>query len=377
MSSESLPAENINPKIDVTRGKGFRYCQTKKRWLAYFSARHPISKQPFSRRRMADSKEDAIRLHRKLKKEVQSIIMEAQTPSWSQVVTEYMDDCRKRHLLESTILDYGKTLRKYTNDRWRNKRICDVREKDVSSLMNGESITSLSLARQEKIRCFLNRAFNFAIDKEYIFKNPCNLRPITVPERQKSFLNEAQAYQLLNSAKETGHPWYEIWSAALYTGMRTGELYALRWEDVDFTAKHIKLNLSWSAKKGIKGTKSNKNRIVPIAPAFLELLKELKIKTGDSHLVLPRAPGWKAGKQAKVLKEYLLSINLPPVRFQDLRASWVTILVNLGLPLGKIMEAGGWENLETMDIYLRSTGINVVGITDDLNFSVPPSNKRG
>lgn len=73
-------------------------------------------------------------------------------------------------------------------------------------------------------------------------------------------------------------------------------------------------------------------------------------------------------EQARILRAFLSEINLPSVRFHDLRASWATVMLSKGVEPIKVMSMGGWRDLKTMQIYIRKSGINIQGITGSLNF---------
>jgi integrase len=154
---------------------------------------------------------------------------------------------------------------------------------------------------------------------------------------------------------------------SLDTGLRNGELYALKWDSVDLKKRIIYITHSWNKINGLKETKSGDDRVVEIAPSLLPILIDLKEKTTD-EFVLPRIRDWETGTQAKPLKEYLKTLNLPLIRFHDLRASWATIMLSKGIEPIKIMSMGGWKDLKTMQIYIRKSGINIQGITDKLTF---------
>lgn len=154
---------------------------------------------------------------------------------------------------------------------------------------------------------------------------------------------------------------------ACYTGFRNGELNTLKWERVDLDKRLMVISLSWNQKNGFKETKSGDDRNVEIAESLLPLLKTLYEKR-TSEFVLPRLEAWNKGSQASILKEFLDKHNLPQVRFHDLRASWATIMLSKGIEPIKVMSMGGWKDLKTMQIYIRKSGINIQGITNQLNF---------
>ena len=107
---------------------------------------------------------------------------------------------------------------------------------------------------------------------------------------------------------------------------------------------------------------------------MLTHLKELKIQNSDSVYVLPRIDSWDIGRQAEILRTFLIGIRLPAIRFHDLRASWCTIMMSKGIEPVKVMSMGGWRDLKTLMIYIRTAGINIRGITDLLDLHNPSRN---
>ncbi len=97
----------------------------------------------------------------------------------------------------------------------------------------------------------------------------------------------------------------------------------------------------------------------------------LKLESPDKKLVLPRLDEWSKGYQAKELQYFLKGIDLPKIRFYDLRASWVTMLFSKGIPPIKVMSMGGWKDLKTMQIYIRKAGPDISGITDTFSLFNP------
>ena len=82
---------------------------------------------------------------------------------------------------------------------------------------------------------------------------------------------------------------------------------------------------------------------------ILSVVEDL-YKNKTNEFVLPRVQGWETGEQAKYLKLFLKEIDLPLIRFHDLRASWATIMLSKGIEPIKVMSMGGWKDLKTMQI---------------------------
>lgn len=64
---------------------------------------------------------------------------------------------------------------------------------------------------------------------------------------------------------------------------------------------------------------------------------------------------------------FLMSIGLRPIKFHDLRATFATLLLIKGIEPIKVMVLGGWKNMKTMQIYLRTAGVEVRGVAKVLD----------
>ncbi len=84
-----------------------------------------------------------------------------------------------------------------------------------------------------------------------------------------------------------------IFRTAAYTGLRQGELIALRWCDVDLVGGlvHVRRNYTDGRLKMPKGKKVGSVPMVPDVADALALLKERKRFTGDDDLVFPNVVG--------------------------------------------------------------------------------------
>lgn len=287
-------------------------------------------------------------------------------PKLSQVIDEYCIFRSEIGHRNQTIYSYKKSFSRFMQ-RYLNRPINKITRQDVHDIVQTQFQNNNSYLSYFFKCC--RGTFGYAIDKGYLVNDPTPYRKLVKQEKIFNVLSEKQAIEFLAKAKEQNSIWLPIWITALYTGMRSGELYALSWENVDLDQDTIKVCQSWSKKDGYKSTKSGYDRIVQIAPPLKTLLRELRLLTGGEGHVLPRLHKWDSGEQARELRMFLLGNNMTVVRFHDLRATWATVLMSKGVEPVKVMKMGGWKDLKTMMIYIRKAGIDTRGALDCLAFN--------
>ena len=186
-------------------------------------------------------------------------------------------------------------------------------------------------------------------------------------EKKPEILTLTEIRKLLQEARQMNHAWFPIWSLALLTGMRSGELYALLWTDIDFENKTITVTKSFNPRlKVIKSTKAGYWRHVPLSDDLIALLNELKAQEPNRREVLPRFWEWTKGQQARVLRAFCAGIGLPSIKFHTLRACFSTQLIRSSVAPAVVMKICGWKDLETMQRYIRLAGIETQGATNEL-----------
>ena len=289
--------------------------------------------------------------------------------AWGVSLTNGKDGVRV--LTQNTANNYIQLLRDHAS-HWNTKATSEINQADVREIYERLDQKGHSLSMQEKVRTAINSAFKWGVLNRKIKGN--TLSPTTgVPmvgrkeEKLPEILTVNEIRQLLKMGMELNHPWYFTWAVALYTGMRNGELHALKWKSVNFVDKEIYVHENYNTKERKEGpTKGSYWRTVPMSGDLESLLKEIRIKTGNQNHVLARFKDWDKGLQAKILRTFCAGIGIPSVKFHTLRACFATQLMRDGVAPSVVMTICGWKDLETMQIYIRRAGIEVKGATESL-----------
>lgn len=305
-----------------------------------------------------------------LKREL-AILKESKVdPIWEEWAEECLNIMKVTYR-PSTLYSYQKTLDKWVNKHFKGKELKDITRLEIHNLVYELIPKETSMHTRKYVLKIVKRVFQMAVDHDKLDRNPCNGMMVKVPETEKKVLTNKEVEIFLNEAKVTNHRFYPIWVMALFTGMRSGELYALRWTDIDLDNRTISVSKAWNSKNGFTSTKNQKARIVPISAELLSFLKELKLKRSREEHVLPHPKEWTRGEAAKVLKQFCKAIQITEIRFHDLRATFITNLLARGESLARVMAIVGHADMETTNVYLRKAGIELKDGTEKLGYKLP------
>ncbi len=220
----------------------------------------------------------------------------------------------KLDLRASTILSYESYLGEWVNDRWKDRELKSITRQDVFDVVMDQVECDLTPhSRKTLLKC-TKRVFQMALEDGLIDRNPAVGVKVHVPEVEQKVLTNEEARIFLREAKATNHRFYPVWLMALFTGMRSGELFALLWSDVDLDTRMISVNKQWTNKVGITSTKTRRSRQVPISDELLTFLKEWKLKSGTDR-VLPFLKEWENGEQALVTRQFCRRVGITEVKF--------------------------------------------------------------
>jgi integrase len=142
----------------------------------------------------------------------------------------------------------------------------------------------------------------FAHEERWIFSVPKIKKPkITLFNSDFHYLRtDHEIHQFLGAAKTEGELPYYLYSTALYTGMRAGELAGLQWKDIDFNRRLITVSHSYGGP-----TKNGETRYVPILDALLPLLLEWRDKTPSICFVFENKSGGMHQESSRIFQETL------------------------------------------------------------------------
>ena len=159
-------------------------------------------------------------------------------------------------------------MEKHIQPKWRNVALAEVAPADVAAWLGGLSASGLAPATVRYIHRVLALALKYAVLDGRLSRNPAEGVPLPrAKARPKVFLTHAQVQQLADECGEHSTLIYVLG----YTGLRWGEVAALRVRDVDLMRRRLHVERAMAEVRGqaVIGTpKDHDRRSVPV-PAFL------------------------------------------------------------------------------------------------------------
>jgi integrase len=179
------------------------------------------------------------------------------------------------------------------------------------------------------------------------------------------FLTEEELEALLRAVPNDhlGPTDRTLYLTAALTGLRQGELFALRWRDVDWTASRIRVRRSYARKRAGREAEFGKpkskrsSRSVPMHDRVgqaLELHHQSSGYRADDDLVFAHPHTGGPLDHSKVLKRFKDSLDAAGVRrlrFHDLRHTFGTQMAAAGVPMRTLQEWMGHRDIKTTMIY--------------------------
>lgn len=268
----------------------------------------------------------------------------------------------EKRLSDHTFISYQKDLQQYSVFISEQYQCQEIQLSDHNMLRSWvvflveKKLDPNSINR--KLAC-LKSFFKFLVKKQVINLNPTlKLKPLKTAKRNPDFVEEEKLLHLLNDV-----PFEEDFEGCrsklileiLYgTGIRLSELIHLKWGDIDFYQKQIK----------VKG-KRNKERIIPLNEPLLKLIKIYEL-TKRSHFLgelnqpylIVTVKGEKSYPMLiyKTVKKYLNIITTKDKRSpHTLRHSFATHLLNKGANLNAIKDLLGHSSLSATQVYTHNS----------------------
>ena len=315
--------------------------------------------------RVAYGNAEARLLEAKLMKEVKEAVP-ASRYTVKTLFDEYIE--AKKHDVRETSLDKTRRiLNRYVLPYVETIKIDKLNNTVIQNWKN--SINGLGLKIQTRRNIFgeFRAMMNYAVRMEYIIKNPLcaagNFKDaynISSQEDKLRYYTPEQFQKYIACARKnavtlTDWGYYVFFNIAFYTGMRKGEINALKWSDIEGDTIHVRRSIAQKLKGGDRETPpKNKSsyRTLQMPVPLIQILNEHKARQASLNLYSEDA---RVCGSINCLRDSSISnrniqfakeAGLEPIRIHDFRHSHASLLANEGINIQEIARRLGHSNIE-------------------------------
>jgi integrase len=282
----------------------------------------------------------------------------------------------------STIQDYRIIHNKHLVPHFASKPVDRIAPRDVAAYIPAKSGGEDGLSRKTIVNHlnFAHGVFAFALRQGW-----CTSNPVAATDRPQAeqadpdvrFLALTELGALLSAAAQRASEPAEgeqpdaraptdhaLYLTAAMTGMREGELVALRWRDVDWSASLIRVRRNYTRRRWGTPKSKRSSRAVPMADRLGgELDRHFKRSAyqGNDDLVFGHPHTGEPYDASQLRKRFYAVMKVAGmehrsgreggITFHSLRHTFGTRMAAAGVPMRTLQEWMGHRNLATTEIY--------------------------
>jgi len=286
----------------------------------------------------------------------------------------WLDDYVKLNLSPRTHELYSYTCEKHIIPSIGYIALIDLKPQQIQRLYSEKLSSGLSARTVQLLHVTLHKALKSAVKTGLLARNISELVDKPKGKRHEwQPLSEGDMHLFLDSARETEY--YELFYTTLLTGMRRGELLALRWQDIDLLLCQISVvrtmqyivdatpdkRISFKEPKTIKS-----RRLIALSPSTVAVLRDHKYKQErrrqaldlpplqDSDLVFSHWDGTPLIPRSvtQAWRRLTRRIGLKGIRLHDARHTHASLMLKQGVHPKIVQERLGHSSIAlTLDTY--------------------------
>ena len=333
-----------------------------------------LIKSPFFKRKTDAAIWKANKLNERTKMQVLGNDYKTQSKiTFSDFVLNWLETKIRPSKSPNTFREYESILRCHLNPVLGKIPLKDIRIKEADILVSTLLKKGKSPKGIQNTFSLLKQILNEAERREDISKNYLrSYQPIKVPERRFKFWSSSEISQFLLSCKND--PYYEFFVTAFYTGMRKGEIAALKWECIDFNNNLITVRGTLDKLGYRDSTKSGRIRHVPMNDFLKSTLLELfRIRTFNSDFVfLNKGNPIDTNHLYRVFMSYQKKAGIMnQIRVHDTRHTFASQYMMKGLgSLYELSQILGHSDTKMTQRYAHLSPLHLSRSTANLKFGI-------
>ncbi len=268
----------------------------------------------------------------------------------------------------SSYQTYTNLLKKHLLPMLGPMKLVSVTPSVVNDFVTALENTGLAYSTIKGAYRLLSAAMRSAFEEGLIKKNPCRKIKIQHSEREDQRVLTRAEQEMVKKATYGINDLPALLS--LYTGMRLGEVCALKWSDIDWEKKTItvkrtvqRVAQNTNSRTGEKtmlmvGTPKSirSRRVIPVPDFVLEqLMKLMQTKADSNYIFGVSTVAAEPRTIQRRFKRFMEKLGITGVHFHTLRHSFATRLLELGVDIKTVSVLLGHGSAKTtLDYYAHS-----------------------
>ncbi|KQR27267.1 site-specific integrase [Deinococcus sp. Leaf326] len=253
---------------------------------------------------------------------------------------------KQPHIRQTTYADYEAHVRRFVKPLLGGNKLGKLTPMHVEGMVATMLHSDRPPAQVRRCLKITSMALAQALDWELVGRNAAErIKPPKVKRNEMRVWTPEQARAFLSAAE--GHRYYALYYVALATGMRRGELLALRWADIDTvartanvgrTAVYVGGKLRDSTPKTAAG-----NRVVSLGQDVLDILTTHRLSFGYGELIFGSRAGTylNPSNVARAFERFCEQAGVPRIRFHDLRHTSASLLIRSNISVKVVSDRLG------------------------------------
>lgn len=263
------------------------------------------------------------------------------------IITTRSGDPYKPRALRS----YEASLRLKVYDKLGGRPFLTIQRRDIQALVDQMVRDGVPPASIQGPVTALRVVYARALHRgEIEFLPTTGIKTPAVRSRRERFADPVEAAALIAAAPKQHRA---LWATALYSGLRRGELLALKWTEIDFKAGTIDVIASWDPDEGMDETKNRQRRRVPMPSDLRSHLAAHKMlaQPGAEYVFGDERP-WDPSWITRCADDAWEKAELNRITMHECRHSYASLMIAAGVNAKTLCDYMGHSSITvTFDRY--------------------------
>jgi integrase len=261
----------------------------------------------------------------------------------------------RAHLKHSTRVGYQEIVETYLEPRFSDRPLAELDGARTTEILARMDEEGLSISRKRNVLVVVRSIWKAAIAMGLAKEAP-SLPPLPRLGKTELSLPTPQEVERLVAAAKKAYAKLPL-LLGIYAGLRTGEVRALRWKDVDLGRRQLVVREALV--DGVYDRpKSGHDRVVPVDPSGPLFALLASVERGEPGEHVCKTMGgevWGENGLWQMIRRHCLRAKIPHARFHATRHAFVTGLFRAGVSAPVVQRLAGHHSLAVTQRYAHTT----------------------